>query len=1211
MIKRIYTFMLQTFLPIFCMTFAICLFIFMMQFLWRYVDEFVGKGLGLGVIAEMFFYAALQTCPMALPLAILLASLITFGNLGESLELLAMKASGISLLKIMRPLMIFIAIVSVGAFYFQNDVLPWANTKSYSLLIGIKNKSPELEIPEGVFYKMEVSSGDTYNIYVQDKDPKSGLLRDVTIYIFSGTNIEDATVTVADSARLQSTADGNHMKLTLWSGEQVGTFKANNRQRTDEKHPQYRRESFTVKEVFIPYSNDLERTDESLISSRHVGKNLEELIASVDSLDSRIDSINQVYSNQLVARTYFNNVREEKRQDTLFFAEVAKMKKSPVDLDSIYASLKPSQMVSVSKEAKRRSEAVVRSFDVRKEMQAIEYKNRSYHEIEIHKKFTLSIACLLFFFIGAPLGAIIRKGGLGVPVIVSVLFFIIYYVIDQTGYKSARDGAWSPWAGIWLSSMVLAPVGGFLTWRAINDSALFDWDAYKIIFVRLTKRAASFLKDHGLVSKTLYSQINKALHRHKPEEEASGASANPFRQQIKNRFRRQSIIILLALSSSLVPGMLDAAENLNRACVALKEGTKTIVEWRRLADDTELGTTFTLEIIDQSGATQSVEFRQESATCFVDENASQCYNLIVKDRKGKPIKKQSQYNIIPQDGGLTRLLLERPASNYTPNDMSVGDVDADGDFELIVKWTGREHDNSHNGVTDVLYFDCYEIIGKDAGTRLWRIDMGQNIRAGAHYNPFIVYDLDDDGKAEFVVKTAPGTRDAAGRFVTEAGASKDIRNCASNNSDFRNHNGHITEGEEFLTVFSGETGKALQTIWYNPNRGQETGKASQYGRWEAQAGKAANYNRGERYNACVAHLGGLDNRPSVIMQRGYYNFAYFWAVDWDGKNLSTRWLHRGEDSKSWKVTDASGKTIAEGSGMSSFGQGVHSISVADVDADEKDEIVMGSATIDHDGRLLTSTGFGHGDAIHLADLNPSREGLELYMPHEGRHAGYGDDMHDPLTGEILCRNYSGGDNGRGMAADFYYDIDPTTGRDKAYGYEFWSFATKGMINAVTGQSVSSVRPSMNFRLYWTGDVYDDLFDGRFRRSRNPSQKGGAMCNPTISTWNGSGITEIRLNEKYEGRWMSCNGTKSTPCLIADIWGDWREEIILWNQDNPAEIGIFTTTEPTEYQVTCLMQDHVYRMGIVWQNSSYNQPPHLGYYLPDVAKSSAMPQNKKQ
>jgi len=506
-IKRIYTFMLQTFLPLFCMTFAICLFIFMMQFLWRYVDEFVGKGLGVGVIAELFFYAALTLCPMALPLAILLASLMTFGNLGSSLELLAMKASGISLIKIMRPLTIFIMAVAIGAFFFQNDVLPWANTKMYSLLIGIKNKSPEMEIPKGVFYKMDTGSGDTYNIYVREKSPKTGTLYDVTIYIFSGSNIEDATVTVADSARLQSTAEGKHMKLTLWSGEQVGTFKQNNRSRTTSiKHPQYRRESFQEKIVYIPYSNDLERTDESMITSRHVGKNLQELVKSVDSLDVRIDSINAVYGRQL-NRTYYNNVNDRQRNDTVFFVEVAKSQRPPINLDSIYASLQPNQMVRISKDAISHSQSVVRSFDVRMEMQAIEYKNRSFHEIEIHKKFTLSIACLLFFLIGAPLGAIIRKGGLGIPVIVSVVFFIIYYLIDNFGYQRARDSIWEPWIGVWFSSLVLAPIGIFLTWRAINDSTLFDWDAYKIGFVRLVRRITTFLKNRGLINRNALRQV--------------------------------------------------------------------------------------------------------------------------------------------------------------------------------------------------------------------------------------------------------------------------------------------------------------------------------------------------------------------------------------------------------------------------------------------------------------------------------------------------------------------------------------------------------------------------------------------------------------------------------------------------------------------------------------------------------------------------------
>lgn len=484
--KRIHSYMLQTFLPLFVMTFAISLFIFMMQFLWQHVDDFVGKGLGIGVIAELFFYAALQMLPLALPLAILLASLITFGNLGENLELLAMKASGISLTRIMKPLMIFIFLLAVATFFYQDHVLPWANTKSYSLLIGIKNKSPEVEIPEGTFKELNFSTDGTINAYVKSKNHKTGTLYDVTIYRFAGRNVEDAEVIVADSGRLQSTADENHMKLTLWSGEEIGNIKQNRNQSANRNrsanHSQFRRESFSEKVFIFEFNNDLERTDESAIASRHVGKNLTELRITVDSLDQAIDSVNQVYSKQLVTQTYFRTLKQNDqkvKQDTAD-AAVAIAQTKAANLDSIYGSLKPAQLVQVTQKAKSKSEQVVRSFDMRKEMQMAIYKERSYHEIEMHKKFTLSFACLIFFFIGAPLGAIIKKGGLGVPIITSVVFFIIYYVIDNTGYKLARDGAWSPWSGVWLSSMVLTPIGIFLTWRALNDSNLFNWDAYRI-----------------------------------------------------------------------------------------------------------------------------------------------------------------------------------------------------------------------------------------------------------------------------------------------------------------------------------------------------------------------------------------------------------------------------------------------------------------------------------------------------------------------------------------------------------------------------------------------------------------------------------------------------------------------------------------------------------------------------------------------------------
>lgn len=494
--------MLQTFLPLFFMTFFICLFIVLMQFLWRYVDDLVGKGLSIDVLAQLFFYASLTFVPMALPLGILLASLMTFGNLGESLELLAMKASGISLLKIMKPLTAFMIILAIGTFFFQDRVLPFANTKMYSILIGIKHTSPELEIPEGVFYK-EIND---YNLYVERKDFKTGMLYGVTIYIFDGYNIEDATVTTADSARIDHAETGKHLKLTLWNGEQVGTFKegANTSYQQKQKHPQYRREGFTEKVVYIPFDNSFEGADEDAIADRHVGKNLAQLSHSVDSLNSRIDSINYGYGRKLVNNVYYTEVRESVRNDSAYFAQVAaEPTRMPINLDSIYGSLTPEQMARITQKAEHRAQNVISTFAIQQEMQFYEQKNVNYHAIEMHRKFSLSVACLLFFFIGAPLGAIIRKGGLGIPIITGVLFFIFYYIIDNTGYKAAKLGSMQPWFGTWLSSMVLFPIGLWLTWRAINDSPLFDWDTWKIRFhhflrwaMRHSRPLLNYLKAH-------------------------------------------------------------------------------------------------------------------------------------------------------------------------------------------------------------------------------------------------------------------------------------------------------------------------------------------------------------------------------------------------------------------------------------------------------------------------------------------------------------------------------------------------------------------------------------------------------------------------------------------------------------------------------------------------------------------------------------------
>ena len=641
----------------------------------------------------------------------------------------------------------------------------------------------------------------------------------------------------------------------------------------------------------------------------------------------------------------------------------------------------------------------------------------------------------------------------------------------------------------------------------------------------------------------------------------------------------------------------QTSEQLGRGFHVVTTSSGNLLTWRTLPTDVQENVSFEIAVFSSDGADETWPIETGAPSCYLDKEKHEAYQLkVYKD--GVLQENLTSSRTVPEKS-LRQVKLNRPEGGstasgsftYSPNDCSVGDVDGDGEYEIIVKWDpSNSKDNSQTGYTGNTLFDCYEIVGDEVGKQLWRIDMGVNIRAGAHYTTFLVYDMDGDGKAEFIVKTAPGTKDATGAYVSEAGADSSITGITSNEKDFRNSNGHVIEGEEFLTIFSAETGRALQTIWYNPNRGMETGKASAYGTWETIMGKKTNYNRGERYNACVAYLDGLDHLPSIIMQRGYYTQAYFWAVDWDGTNLTTRWLHRGQTASTWDVVDASGTVLASGTGKSSYGQGVHGISVGDVDDDGFDEIVMGSATIDHDGRLLCSTGFGHGDAIHLGKLIPQRPGLQIYMPHEEATADYGDDLHDAATGEILYRGYTSKDNGRGLACDMFYKFNSSTGLDRYAGWEFWSGAVSAPVNAVTMTEVGT-KPDTNFRIYWDGDLYDESFDGQFSSSTN-------TCNPRIISWNGSSTTTTKLSS-YGGNPQSCNYTKATPCLTADIWGDWREEIIMWDASDYATLDIYSTVTTTPYPVPCLMTDHLYRMGIVWQNASYNQPPHLGYYLPDV------------
>ena len=546
----------------------------------------------------------------------------------------------------------------------------------------------------------------------------------------------------------------------------------------------------------------------------------------------------------------------------------------------------------------------------------------------------------------------------------------------------------------------------------------------------------------------------------------------------------------------------------------------------------------------------------------------------------------------PWDKNYLSLKLQRPQAgsdySYSPNDCSVGDVDGDGQYEIFVKWDpSNSKDNSQGGITGNVYIDCYRL----DGTFLWRVDLGKNIRAGAHYTQFQVYDYDGDGRAEMMCKTAPGSLDGKGNYVNQAATNATIK-AASNTKVWRTSDGRINGGHEYLTVFNGLTGEAVHTIAYFPNRNATTTLSEAEGsfNWDDRSGKTdkGSYgNRGERYLAATAYLDGPEGHASGIFCRGYYTFAYIWAVDFDGTELKHRWLHMSDTKTTYKVMDANRKTstykgtiCTSGLGRyTMYANGNHNMSIADVDGDGKDEIIWGSAALDDDGKMLYAVGFGHGDAIHLADLDPDRPGLELFDIHEEKGT-YAWDLHDAATGEIIWKGgQSGQDNGRGLAADIL----------GARGYEFWSAyggfdsasRNQNPFNTLTGKQAGSTKPSMNFRIYWDGDLMDELLDGT-----------------TISKYGGSALGVGSTPIGSLGSPASCNSTKATPCLSADIFGDWREELILWSTTDNATLNIYTTTTGTKYRVPTLMHDHTYRMAICWQNSAYNQPPHLGYFLPD-------------
>lgn len=644
-------------------------------------------------------------------------------------------------------------------------------------------------------------------------------------------------------------------------------------------------------------------------------------------------------------------------------------------------------------------------------------------------------------------------------------------------------------------------------------------------------------------------------------------------------------------------------EKLTRGVVALPiESGGQFVSWRFLGND-PLTTTFDLlrdgkiiakdianrtNYVDTQGTSESLyQVVVKNGDMIVDTTDAimpwgDYYKNIKLDRpKGGvyPFREQAY----DDEGNITGWTeyIDTPYS-YHPYECSVGDVDNDGVYELFVKWnpTNAQDNAQLYGKTGNVYIDCYRL----DGTKLWRIDLGVNIRAGEHYTQFLVYDFDDDGCAEMICKTAPGSLDGQGAYVNQATDEDEIRN-ADNLKDWRDGmTGKILGGQEYLTVFEGLTGKAINTVFYNPNRNTEYGgEADGTFDWDDRSSvdDATYGNRGERYLAAVAYLDGTDNRPSAVMCRGYYTYAFLWAVDFDGQKLSTKWLHASRSKSKVERTDALGNvetrihhvnTFGAGDSYTAYGQGNHQLAIADVDNDGCDEIIYGAATVDHDGWLLYTTGLGHGDRLHVGDLMPDRPGLEVFRCIEPAPAGC--EIHDARTGEKLFYRTAGGDTGACIAAD----IDPNH-----RGSEYWASDKTTVLNSQL-EIISENSPNcQGFRIFWDGDLQDELF-----------------YKARVNKWNGNGESRLYLNNKnfYD---LGGSGSASVggASLQADILGDWREELFCWSKDDSSSINIFTTNIPSKYRVPTLMQERYYRLAIARQNVCYNQMPMLGYYLPDA------------
>jgi rhamnogalacturonan endolyase len=591
-------------------------------------------------------------------------------------------------------------------------------------------------------------------------------------------------------------------------------------------------------------------------------------------------------------------------------------------------------------------------------------------------------------------------------------------------------------------------------------------------------------------------------------------------------------------------------ENLGRGVVAINQGDGNVfVSWRMLGAEPDA---IAFNLYRSTGGGVPVKLNKEPITkstsyqdTGVDLTRDNAYFVRPVLNGREQAASKPFLNTIAANAPVRpyfSIPLKTP-QGYSPNDASVGDLDGDGEYEIVVHMTGVGRDNARAGMTDEPILQAYKL----DGTFMWSINLGKNIREGAHYTQFMVYDLDGDGKAEIVCKTADGTVDGKGKVIGDPNASyvnpEGTIITALNRQGVevqQNVSGFILKGPEYLTVFDGQTGAALATTDYIPSRGGD-GSA-----WGDPRG-----NRVDRFLACVAYLDGV--RPSVVMCRGYYTRAVLVAWDWRRSKLAKRWVFDSDDG-----TPGNEKYR---------GQGDHQLSVGDVDGDGKDEIVYGACVIDHDGKGLYSTGRGHGDAMHLSDLDPDRPGLEVFMVHERPSAYSGADFRDARTGELIWGLPSVRDAGRGMAAN----LDP-----RYKGYQCWSNPSDGLYTC-KGVKISDKKPrSCNFAVWWDGDLLRELLDRNY-----------------IAKWNWWDGTETNLVTAVDC--TSNNGTKATPALSGDLFGDWREEVI-WRTTDNKELRIYTTTIPTEYRFCTLMHDPQYRLAIAWQNVAYNQPPHPGFYL---------------